>query len=153
VRFLLALALLLAAACSGGETQAEPSPRASDPHGELACDEPTLRGIDATIDGQLAAFADGDFVAALGFASERFRSGTTPAQFQATIEAEYPLLIGASGHRSEVCVRQGDVAQLLVTIDARGEETDELLYQMAREDGQWRIDVAGRVPSEEPIPV
>ena len=154
-----ALALLLLAGCTGGEIVGDaPSSAAveespAEPHGELECDEATQAAIDDTIAGQLDAFAAGDYAAALGFASERFRAGTTPEQFQAVIEADYALLIGARGHRSGTCVVRGDAAQILVTVDGAARE---LVYAMVDEDGEWRIDVAGFAAdgaSEEPVPV
>jgi hypothetical protein len=159
VRAALAAVALLLAGCTGGEVvDAEPpvvqeAPSPADPHGDLTCDGATLDGLVEAIDGQLAAFAQGDFAAALSFASERFRSANTPEQFQATIEADYPLLIGASGQRPGTCVAQGGTAQLVVTIEGDGGQRDELVYLMTLEDGEWRIEAAGRVPSEEPVPV
>lgn len=164
---LLALVLtLLVAACTGevvgGRASdgpgvaAQPEASASaDPHGELACDDDTQAAIDATIDGQLAAFADADYDAALGFATERFRAGTTAEAFGEVIESDYPALRTASGHTSRVCVAQDGRAQLIVEVE--GDAPDELIYQMVEEGGEWRIDVAARVPRPEdsasPIPV
>lgn len=153
------LAALLLAGCTGGtevvRADDPPAPAASEPHGELTCDSATQAGIDETIDGQLEALAAGDYAAALGFSSEGFRTANTPEQFQATIEDEYPLLVGADGHTSSYCVARGDEAQVLVTIDGAGDTMDELVYGMAREGEAWRIATAGRVrpASEEPIEV
>ncbi len=154
-RFAAALLLALLAACTIGEVVGEAPPPtvaespSQDPHGALTCDAETQAGIDETIDGQLAALGEGDYGSALGFASERFRSGTTPEQFQQVIEADYPLLIGATGHRSELCVAQGEIAQLLVTVEAANGQSDELVYSMTRENSEWRIDIAGRAAGSE----
>lgn len=161
MRALLAAAALLLAGCTGGESvvDAEPppvvreAPSPADPHGDLTCDQATLDGIVAAIDGQLTALADRDYATALEFATERYRSGTTAEQFRAVIEADYPLLIDSSGQRPGTCVAQGDSAQLLVTIASDAGQTDELVYVMTREGGEWRIEAAGRIPSEEPVPV
>lgn len=159
-----ALALLLLAGCTGAEIVGDTAPPSAvaeeepsaDPHGELGCDEATLEGIDRTIAGQLDAFAVGDYSAALGFASERFRAGITPEQFQQVIEADYALLVGTSGYTPDTCVAQGDAAQILVTVDGADGVSDQFVYSMTREDGEWRIDVAGFAPdaaSEEAVPV
>ena len=161
---LMALALgLLGAACTGevvdGRASADETPSAggsADPHGDLACDAETQTAIDATIDGQLAAFADGDYGAALAFATEDFQAGTSAEAFAEVIESDYPLLRGASGHTSSVCVAEGDQAQLIVVIEGTDGASDELVYRMAQEAGEWRIAVAAHVPeagSEEPVPV
>lgn len=171
VRAGLVLLALLCAACTGevvdgrasadtGTAQRTPDAAAGasdDPHGELACDEGTQAAIDATIDGQLAAFAEGDYDAALGFATESFRAATTAEAFGQVIESDYPALITASGHTSGVCVAQGDQAQVVVEVEGPGAGADELVYRMAREAGEWRIMVAARVPSPAdsatPVPV
>lgn len=146
-------------ASEGGSEGASPgaSPGGSaDPHGELACDADTQAAIDATIDGQLAAFSEGDYAAALDFSSEAFRAGTSAEAFGEVIESDYPVLRDASGHTSSVCVAQGDEAQLLVAVEGTDGISDELLYRMTQEAGEWRIAVAARVPgpaSEEPVPV
>jgi uncharacterized protein DUF4864 len=159
-RLLAGLLLALTASCSAGEVAGEAPSRTAveeappeDPHGELACDTQTQAAIDDTIDGQLAAFAAGDYAAALAFSSDRFRSQTTPEQFQQVIETDYAPLIGAAGHRSELCVLQGDTAQLLVTVEGEDGENAELVYRLTFEEGQWRIDVAGPAPESETVPV
>jgi hypothetical protein len=153
----LAVALLLWG-CTTSEqvTGGQTPPSSSDPHGALACDDETRSGIDDAIGGQLDALAVGDYDAALGYASDSFRAGNSPEQFQATIEEEYPLLLSAEGHTSSTCVRQGDVAELLVTVEVQGDRTDELIYRVVLQEERWRIASAGHAraePSPSPIPV
>jgi hypothetical protein len=138
---------------SGAAPPRSPTAIASEPHGDLVCDPATQASIDETIRGQLQAFAAGDYAAALAFATEEFRAGNTPEQFEATITQQYPLLIGAEGHASTVCVVFDDLAQVLVSIDAAGDATDELVYDLSREGDVWRIATAGHVRSEQPIEV
>lgn len=165
----VALAAAFAAGCTQGEvtggradvpapgdgSRPAPSAEDGDPHGDLACDEETRVGIDETIQGQLDAFAGGDYDAALAFATESFRAGTTPDDFRSLIEADYPLLTQDAGHTSGTCVATGDEAQVLVTVTSATGTTAELLYRLAREDGDWRVAVAGQIPtpSETPIEV
>jgi hypothetical protein len=152
-RYAAVFAVALAAACTAPDVVGETQPSPSEPHGALACDTETRSAIDETIGAQLAAFADADFAAALGFASERFRAGNSPAQFEAVITNGFPALIGAADHTIEVCVARGDNAQVLVTIESAGGQTDDLVYDMTREPAGWRIDVAGYAASEEAVPV
>jgi hypothetical protein len=135
--------------------EAAPRPGASDPHGGLTCDGGTLEDIDTTIQGQLDALAGGDYDAALAFATEGFRAGTTPEDFRALIEADYAVLTQDAAHTSGTCVASGDQAQVLVTVEASTGTAAELVYRLSREDGEWRIAVAGLVPSgsETPTPI
>lgn len=148
----LLLVAVLAAGCvdgeadapptaAGAEAEADPQPSgpAADPHGDLACDEETRAAIDATIDAQLAAFADDDFETALGLASDGFRDAFDVDRFRATIEGDYPAVADAVGHTSDVCVRQGGSAQLLVTVEGRTGSLQELVYTMTREGDAWRV--------------
>lgn len=132
------------------EAAAEPQPSgpAADPHGDLACDEETRAAIDETIDAQLAAFADDDFETALGLASEQFRDAFDVDRFRATIEDDYPVVADAVGHTSDLCVRQGAAAQLLVTVEGRDGSEQELVYTMTREGDAWRV--AGAEGTAEP---
>lgn len=164
---LVALTLgLLGAACTGEVVDGRPSAdggaaetpsESGDPHGELACDEDTQAAIDTTIDGQLAALNDGDYAAALGFSTAGFRAGTSAEAFGEVIESDYPLLRAASGHTSSICVADGDQAQLIVEVEGTDGASDELLYRMTQESGEWRIAAAARLPtptdSASPIPV
>ena len=178
-----AVAIVLLAGCSSGDVAESPEPEEptsrasqseasepeasapgtsqseeeqSDAHGDLACDDRTLEEIDDTIGGQLRAFAEGDYSAALEFASEGFQEDFDQDSFRELIETSFPNVAQATGHTSNVCVNRGDDAQLLVTVES-DEGDQELVYQMILESEQWRIEgavPAGANPSEsEPIEV
>lgn len=150
---LLVSAVFLLAGCSSGSvveppqrSPSEPSEEAqADAHGELACDDRTLRQIDQTIGGQLEAFADEDYAAALRFASAGFQEQFDEESFREVIEASFPDVADATGHTSGVCVHRGDDAQLLVIVESEVSQL-ELVYQMVLEDDEWRID--GAVPAD-----
>jgi len=157
----LAGAALLLAGCSSGsvvETAQSPSAEESqteengeneeneedDAHGDLACDDRTREAIDETIGGQLEAFADDDYAAALEFASEAFRE-EFEASFREVIETSFPEVAQATGHTTTVCVSRGEDAQLLVTVETAASD-QELVYQMTLEADEWRID--GALPAD-----
>jgi len=152
----VAALLLAATACSGGDgddatgaqdlSREEPT---ADPHGELACDEATLEDIDATIDAQLAAFADDDYEAALALTTEGFQEQFDAELLRGIIEEGFPLVAEADGHTSDTCVASDGAAQLLVSVTA-GDDALELVYAMEDEDGEWRI--AGATPADEGAP-
>lgn len=173
LRAALAFALLVLPACVGGadETPAEPPEAArapaeeptagpseggagsgGDPHGELACADDTLAQIDETIDAQLSAFAEGDFAAALGLASEGFQDGLDEGAFRQIIEQDYPVVANAVGHTSGICVEQDGTAQLLVTVEGEDGTAQELVYTMALEDQGWRIEGAQTPPGAPSAP-
>lgn len=148
-------AVLLLAGCSGSSvveapetTAADPSPSEeaeADAHGDLTCDDRTLAAIDQTIGGQLEAFADDDYAAALAFASEGFREDFDEESFREVIETSFPFVTAATGHTSTVCVSRGAQAQLLVTVES-ADGDQELVYQMTLEAEEWRIE--GAVPAD-----
>ncbi len=144
-----------ASAAPSAAPPATPSERASAPPSEAAASEapPTgdatacppavLAEIDATIDGQLAAFRDGDFARALDFATAGFRSGFTPERFEEVITGSFPAARRATGHTSRQCVTDGSEASVLVEVSGDA-GSQELVYQLSLEDGRWRI--GGAVP-------
>lgn len=136
------------------EPEAEQDPGAADdPHGDLTCGDATLEAVNAAIGGQLAAFAEGDFAAALEFASTGFRDDFDVERFRAVIEEGFPAVAENQGHTSDVCVQVEDRVDVLVTV-VGPDEDQELRYGLVREDGQWRIDGAVPVaPSDEPVEV
>ena len=158
---LLAVVVLALAACeaAGGdaarvapETPAATAPEGgSDPHGGLACDDATRAGIDQAIAGQLDALGTGDYEAALGYSSSRYRAGIAPDAFGELIGRDYPVLADDAEHTSDTCVAEGDGAQVLVTVTGASGDAQELVYQLVREDGDWRVDVAGAIPGDAPI--
>jgi len=124
------------------------------PHGALACDADTRAGIDAAIDGQLRALEAGDFEAALGFASSSYRSSISVETFRRLFDRDYALLTDDATHVSGTCVAAEEGAQVLVTVQGASGEEQELVYTLVREDGAWRIAVAGLSPAtgEAPVP-
>lgn len=133
-----------------GSADAEPSPSptpepddepdaSADPHGELACSDEDLGKIDEVIDDQLEAFVDDDYAGALELASEDFREGFDEERFRDVIEEGFPIVAEATGHTSDVCVRDGGNAQLLVTVEGASGQEAELVYLMVLEGGAWRI--------------
>jgi hypothetical protein len=122
----------------------ESGPDESDPE---PCDDKIRAAIDEAIAGQLAAFADDDFAAALDFASEGFRAGIDPGAFQMLIEDRYPVAADAADHVPGECLRSGpDAAEVRVEVTADDGTRGELVYLMVDEDDQWRI--AGAVELE-----
>lgn len=125
-----------------GTGAAPPENPSSDPHGELACSDGDLAEIDEVIDAQLAAFVDDDYAGALDLASQDFRDSFDEESFRTVIEDGFPIVTEATGHDADVCVRRGDEAQLLVTVQGGGDEEAELVYRMVVEDDAWRINGA-----------
>ncbi len=132
-----------------------PAPGAgAAPHGALDCDDDSRAGIDAAIDGQLRALEAGDYEAALGFASSAYRSSISVETFRRLFDRDYALLTDAATHVSGTCVAGEEGAQVLVTVQGASGEEQELVYTLVREDGAWRIAVAGLSPAtgEAPVP-
>ncbi len=124
------------------ESTASESP-ASEPPAETACAPEDLSGISDTIGGQLMAFADGDFEAALGFATPGFRDSFTPQEFEAMITSTFPVPATATAHQVLDCVRLADGAATTVRVTGAGGQQDYSYGLRLLADG-WRID--GAVP-------
>ena len=144
---------LLGVVCLGalvlGCTASEPGPAdppdAAEPSEPAArpCDDEVVSSIDATVAGQLEAFAADDFEAALGFASRSFRSGIDAVAFRALILEAYPNLTDSAEHRSGACLITGEgVAEIRIEVTGEGGVRDDHLYLMVAEDGRWLVEAA-----------
>lgn len=124
------------------------------------CDDATRTAMAEVVDGQLAAFLDRDWDAALAFASSDFRDDFDPASFAAVITDQFPTVANHVARDLGPCaiadtgppVARGTI---IVTVTDDDGSRQELAYLMAREDDTWRI--GGAVPvetdREEPDPV
>jgi hypothetical protein len=149
----LALVVLLAA-CADPVT----APSAGDPgaqHDAVATDEelwpapcpdPVTAAVGATIGTQLAAFASGDYLAALAEATPGFQAGTTVEAFRRLIEQDYPLLLYDARVEVDGCAQLrddvSDVVAIVVTAD--GTRT-RFLYRLRLVDDRWGIEAAARL--------
>jgi hypothetical protein len=108
--------------------------------GSTVCDDATASAIDATIGGQLAAFAADDFEGALDFASTGFRASIDVSSFRTLIQRDYPLVADATGHRSRECRQPDDTsAQVLVEVTGSSGLRGDLVYLLVAEEEGWRI--------------
>ncbi|MBA2317521.1 MAG: DUF4864 domain-containing protein [Euzebyales bacterium] len=134
---------------------AAPSAAPSERRGRLsACADDDLTAMDGAVSGQLDAFAEGDYGAALEFSTEAFRAAHSEEVFEEIIAEGYPQAAMAADHELGQCLTDGDNATLAVgVIDDDGQRL-ELLYLMEREDDAWRIGGAlpADGPSEAPTP-
>ncbi len=118
---------------------------------EGVCSDTALASIDEAIDGQLTAFAEGDFAGALDFASDGFRAGLDPEAFEALIEDGYPVAADAAEHRSRECRQpEPEAAEVLVEVTADDGTRGELVYLMVEEEGAWRIAGAVDPDADDP---
>jgi hypothetical protein len=126
-----------------------PPPAAPPAPPELvACEGDELAAMDEVIAGQLAAFADDDWEAALGFASSDVRAATDADAFALLIEEAYPAAADAVEHRSERCVTRGTgAAEVHVRVTAADGARADLVYLLVDEEG-WRIAGAVAVATD-----
>ncbi len=125
----------------GGSGPSEPSGSSEPAVGP--CDAEVVAAIDATIAGQLAAFAADDFEAAIGFASRSFRAGVDVASFRALILEAYPNLTDDAVHRSGACTITAEgVAEIRIEVTGEGGTRDDHRYLMVAEDGRWLVAAA-----------
>lgn len=119
----------------GSETPGTPETR--------PCDAEVVAAIDATITGQLAAFAADDFDAAIGFASRSFRAGVDVASFRALIRENYPNLVDDAVHRTGACsVTPAGIAEVRIEVTGASGTRDDHVYLMVEEGGRWLVEAA-----------
>jgi hypothetical protein len=133
------------------EAPAGGSEEADGPGGAAlgACGDEDRRAVDEVVGGQLAAFAAGDFAAALDLTTPQFQSGIDVAAFEALITEGFPVPASATGHRLVACTTDGRAA--VAEVDVTGTAGEQSLqYGLLRIDGTWRID--GAVPVGQDAP-
>jgi hypothetical protein len=130
---------------SPDEVAPEPPDASDDDPGPAVrpCDAEVIAAIDATIAGQLEAFAADDFEAAIGFASRSFRTGVDVDSFRALILEAYPTLTDDAVHRSGGClITAEDVAEVRIEVTGDGGARDDHVYRMVAEGDRWLVDAA-----------
>jgi hypothetical protein len=119
----------------GGDTENEST-------GPDICAQDIRDDVEDTVRGQTRAISARDYVKALEYSSERYRSSTTPEIFGALIESSYDYLITTSDYEFSDCYVYDDPELEVVTITAQYGDVD-LAYYLVEEDEAWRIDLAG----------
>lgn len=126
------------------DAEAEDGPHGSDGDAP-ACGDDALAAIDATIRGQLDAFAADDYLGALDFSTEQFRGAIDAESFAELIEEGFPVAADADGHQLGPCVQPtSTTAEVLVEVVDTTGGTGDLVYRMVDEGAGWRID--GAIP-------
>lgn len=96
-----------------------------------------------TIRSQQSAFAELDFAAARGYASESFRTGVSVPRFEAIIEGQYAFLLGDPAIEFIDCQRLGESALIDVEVDDPATaSTVAMVYRVVLENESWFIDAA-----------
>jgi hypothetical protein len=121
---LLLMALLLARAASAS-AQADPDAEAAG----------------RVVMQQLDAFRRDDFDAAFGFASEEIHQLFDRPRFEAMVRTGYPEIARSISAFIDRATRgPGGRLYLLVRVRGANGQAIEAVYEMVREDGQWRIN-------------
>ena len=114
------------------------------------CEPDVQAGVDETVTAQLAALAEGDFRAALGYASAAFRSTVTVKAFRAIIRGGYPEVAAARDHAVIDCRQLGpEDAQVLMSVTGESGSVARVAYRLVLEDGGWRIDGASTLSTSD----
>lgn len=105
------------------------------------CDEDERVVLSGVVEAQLDAFAEGDFAAARELASTTFRAGIDVETFEQLITEQYPVVLAGGDATFGPCLASD--ARGIVAVGLPGPDgTVDLVYLLALEDGQWRIDGA-----------
>ena len=134
----------------GADNSDAPDADGPDPQAAV-CNDAVVAAAGATIESQLDALGEADFESALRFASRRFQAEVDPANFEAIITAQYPVLLDDAEAEFGRCAQVDDLARLEVMVTGTDGARDALVYLLVREEGRWSIDGAASVeeaPSE-----
>jgi hypothetical protein len=88
---------------------------------------------------QLAALRIGDFAAAYRYAAEGIRAQFPPDAFERMVRDGYAALIGWTACDVDAVDLSGDDAVARVRLVAADGILYGVRYQLAREDGEWRV--------------
>lgn len=129
------------------EPSPTPEPEESASQAPIGCESSTELDIQEVINGQVAAFGEGDFERAYGFASGAFRANVSLEGFIEIIDGSYGPLIGSSDLVFIDCFVTAE--NLLALIDAKFiQETNEIFglrYLMLNTDEGWRVQGASNL--------
>lgn len=129
------------------EPSPTPEPEESASQAPIGCESSTELDIQEVINGQVAAFGEGDFERAYGFASGAFRASVSLEGFIEIIDGSYGPLIGSSDLVFSDCFVTAE--NLLALIDAKFiQQTNEIFglrYLMLNTDQGWRVQGASNL--------
>jgi hypothetical protein len=129
------------------EPSSAPEPDESPSQAPIGCESPAELEIQEVINNQVAAFGDGDFERAYGYASGSFRANVSLEGFIEIIDGSYGPLIGSSDLVFNDCFVTAE--NLLAVIDAKFiQQTNEVLglrYLMLNTDQGWRVQGASNL--------
>lgn len=129
------------------EPSSAPEPEESESQAPIGCEGSAELEIQEVINNQVAAFGDGDFERAYGFASGAFRANVSLEGFIEIIDGSYGPLIGSSDLVFSGCFVTAE--NLLAVIDAKFiQQTNEvfgLRYLMLNTDQGWRVQGASNL--------
>lgn len=123
--------LFLALVSIGGA--AEPQMRLSP--------KPIRDAVHAVVEAQLDALRGGNFEAAYELASSGIKAQYDVRLFAALIRRGYPILLQANeADLGVVRDREGEMAQMTVSIQDRQKRTTVYRYWLVKEESRWRIN-------------
>jgi hypothetical protein len=140
----LAITVLLAS-CSSADPVVQQESTPAQP----ICSNTEVDQGSAWITGQLDAFTNEDPETAYGFASEKFKAGSSLNQFVAIIVANYGFLLSTTSYTIGDCTKEGELFNFDVqVIDATGQKYP-MRYTLSKIAGTWGVDAAAVTVGEE----
>lgn len=122
---------------------ATPTPEPSASEQPRDCERVMFQRAQGTIRSQQSAFAELDFAAARGYASESFRNGVSVPRFESIIRGRYRFLLDEPTIAFIDCQRLGESALIRVEFeDPPNATTVTMVYRVVLENESWFIDAA-----------
>jgi hypothetical protein len=108
-------------------------------------DEPVRRDLMRVIDSQLAAFRNGDFKSAYGWADSALRQDLSPTEFREMVRTSYPAIAASSSASCGIVFDNGRLAVVMVSVTSRSGSLVHYQYLLHRERVGWKISGVTRV--------
>lgn len=108
-------------------------------------DEPVKQELTRVIGSQLAAFRNGDFNRAYGFADSSLRQEFTAPAFREMVRASYPAVATSTSATYGVVFDNGRIGIVMVCLISPAGRLVHYQYLLRREPVGWRISGVTRI--------
>ena len=108
-------------------------------------DEPVKQELERVIGSQLAAFRNGDYNRAYGYADSTLRQTFAPSAFREMVRTSYPAIAASASATYGIIFDNGRIAMVMVGITSHTGNVLHYEYLLRREPTGWRISGVTRI--------
>ena len=108
-------------------------------------EEPVKEELTRVIDSQLAAFRNGDFNGAYGYADSSLQQQFTAPAFREMVRTSYPAIATSASATYGIVFDNGRIAVVMVCVTSHAGNELHYQYLLRREPAGWRISGVTRI--------